>query len=331
MNAGTAARLIAVALAWIAAGARGTGHAQETESRRFREFLDQAYRGLVDRSPLLASEFGEQAGAGRWDDVSEAGLAREAGIVRKQLDEAKSGYSYDKLDRATQLRFRVFVDESQLLLDRYSRRDEFYPLNQIVGLHLQVADVLINQQPLNSVADARVYIRRISAVRTLMDQLTVRMTAQAARGIYIPKSVYPLRIDGAQNVTTTDMTPEDVHSLGLQEVSRVHREIEQVMRRLGVEGSVRDFMSSIREDPRFYNENSEAGRQAESSYPRAASQPGACEFYRKIGSPEWYTEADGPYGLAKVAREQIKQGISRGSTARAGIIGPCCRMRSGWE
>ncbi|MFX8641136.1 DUF885 family protein, partial [Acinetobacter baumannii] len=86
------------------------------------------------------------------------------------------------LDASTQLQYRVFVQESQLLLERYRWRDEFYPLNQIVGLHVQVPDVLINQQRLDSVADAQVYIRRISATRTLFAQLTTRMSAQAAKG-----------------------------------------------------------------------------------------------------------------------------------------------------
>src|SRR5882724_8776936 len=301
--------LAAVAL-FASVGAPEAGHAQDSESQRFRSFLDHAYDGVVHRSPMLASEFGEHVGDDRWDDVSESGLAADAQAVRKQLAAAKSQFSYDKLDASAKLQYRVFADESQLLLDRHKWRDEFYPLNQIVGLHVTVPDVLINQQRLDSVEDARTYIRRVSATRTLFQQLTARMTAQAVKGIYMPKSVYPLLIDGARNViggapfddqvdspiyadfkrrvgllglpdeqkkslmsdgraallndlgpayrtlidvlekhaaqtrvdggvwqlpqgdefyrflirqfTTTDMTPADVHALGLQEVSRVH-------------------------------------------------------------------------------------------------------------
>ncbi|MFK5098359.1 DUF885 family protein, partial [Klebsiella pneumoniae] len=87
----------------------------------------------VQRSPILASEFGERAGEDRWDDVSEAGLAADAKAIRDQLDAVKSQFAYEKLDASGKLQYRVFVNESQLLLDRYRWRDSFYPLNQIVG------------------------------------------------------------------------------------------------------------------------------------------------------------------------------------------------------
>ena len=69
--------------------------AEETESQRFRAFLDHAYEGVVQRSPILASEFGEHVGEDRWDDVSEAGLAADAKAIREQLDAVKSQFSYD--------------------------------------------------------------------------------------------------------------------------------------------------------------------------------------------------------------------------------------------
>lgn len=350
LSAGIAPRLLAAALIVGLVCTPQAGRAQESESQRFRAFLDQAYEGQVRRSPLLASEFGEHSGEDRWDDVSEQGLAAEADAIRQQLARAKSEFAFDKLDASTQLQYRVFVQESQLLLERYRWRDEFYPLNQIVGLHVQVPDVLINQQRLDSVADAQVYIRRISATRTLFAQLTTRMSAQAAKGIYMPKSVYPLLISGARNVvtgapfdknpdsaifadfqrrvnllsvpdsrkqqlvsdcrrallhdlgpayrqliallekqaaatpvdggvwqlpdgdefykflirqfTTTDMTPAQVHALGLKEVGRVRGEIEVIMNKLGFNGSVREFIDKTRSDPHFYHENTDEGRDA---------------------------------------------------------------------
>jgi uncharacterized protein (DUF885 family) len=68
------------------------------------------------------------------------------------LAAAKSQFSYDRLDASAKLQYRVFVNESQLLLHRYRWRDELYPLNQIVGLHVAVSDVLINQQRLDNIS-----------------------------------------------------------------------------------------------------------------------------------------------------------------------------------
>jgi len=148
-NARIVPRLLAAAAVYCCAA-----QAAETESQRFRAFLDHAYDGVVQRAPILASEFGEHVGEDRWDDVSEAGLAADAKAIRDQLDAVKSQFSYDELDASGKLQYRVFVNESRLLLDRYRWRDELYPLNQIVGLHVEVPDVLINQQRLDTAADA---------------------------------------------------------------------------------------------------------------------------------------------------------------------------------
>ena len=46
--------------------------------------------------------------------------------------------------------------------------------------------------------------------------------------------------------TTTDMTPADVHALGLEQVAKVHAQIEEVMHRIGFQGSLREFMEKTR-------------------------------------------------------------------------------------
>ncbi len=62
--------------------------------------------------------------------------------------------------------------------------------------------------------------------------------------------------------TTTDITPQQIHDLGLREVARVHREMQAVLDRLGFKGSVRQFMAQAKADPRFYYANTDEGRAA---------------------------------------------------------------------
>ena len=176
------------------------------------------------------------------------------------------------------------------------------------------------------------------------------MQTQAAQGIYIPKTVYPLLIEGAQNVisgaphgagadspifadfkrrmaeldipsdvkaaligeaqaaltqdlqpayedlirllktqerltpitggvwqlpggdafytflirqfTTTDMTPAQIHDMGLAEVARSQTEIAALMTKLGFKGTVREFMAQTKADPRNYVSDDDAGRAA---------------------------------------------------------------------
>jgi uncharacterized protein (DUF885 family) len=62
--------------------------------------------------------------------------------------------------------------------------------------------------------------------------------------------------------TTTDMTPRQIHELGLREVTRVHREMQAVMDRVAFKGTLRQFMAQMKADPKFYYPDTDAGREA---------------------------------------------------------------------
>ena len=52
--------------------------------------------------------------------------------------------------------------------------------------------------------------------------------------------------------TTTDLTAEEIHETGKNEVRRIGREMLEVMRQTGFDGSLEEFSSFLRSDPRFY-------------------------------------------------------------------------------
>jgi uncharacterized protein (DUF885 family) len=58
--------------------------------------------------------------------------------------------------------------------------------------------------------------------------------------------------------TTTDLTPKQIHEIGLAEVERIRGEMEQIIRELGFEGSFADFAEFLRTDPQFYFDTPEA-------------------------------------------------------------------------
>jgi len=65
-----------------------------------------------------------------------------------------------------------------------------------------------------------------------------------------------------RSYTTTDMTPDQVHTLGLQQVARIHNEVRDIMRQVGFTGTLQQFFAKMRTDKQFYFPNTEAGRQA---------------------------------------------------------------------
>jgi uncharacterized protein (DUF885 family) len=52
--------------------------------------------------------------------------------------------------------------------------------------------------------------------------------------------------------TTTNITPDEVHALGLARVAQIHREMEATIARTGFKGSFAEFLTFLRQDPRFY-------------------------------------------------------------------------------
>ncbi|MDQ3071062.1 MAG: DUF885 domain-containing protein [Acidobacteriota bacterium] len=85
---------------------------------------------------------------------------------------------------------------------------------------------------------------------------------------YIPGARTPLGIDAFPDGkafyqhrirmhTTLDLTPKQVHDIGLREVARLRAEMEQVQERAGFTGTLADFMKFLQTDPRFRVESEE--------------------------------------------------------------------------
>jgi uncharacterized protein (DUF885 family) len=62
--------------------------------------------------------------------------------------------------------------------------------------------------------------------------------------------------------TSTTLTPDEIHALGIREVARIQQEIIALKTGMEFEGSLQDFFSFARKSPYFYFEQTEQGRQA---------------------------------------------------------------------
>ena len=62
--------------------------------------------------------------------------------------------------------------------------------------------------------------------------------------------------------TTTTMTAEEIHQLGLSEVARLRGELEKVKAQVGFEGDLQAFFQHVQDDPAQLFPNTDAGREA---------------------------------------------------------------------
>ncbi len=62
-------------------------------------------------------------------------------------------------------------------------------------------------------------------------------------------------------MTTTELSADEIHDLGLDEVARIRGEMEGIMANTGFEGTLEEFFVFTREDPQFFFSQDEAGAQ----------------------------------------------------------------------
>ncbi|WP_262694634.1 DUF885 domain-containing protein [Kordiimonas aquimaris] len=66
------------------------------------------------------------------------------------------------------------------------------------------------------------------------------------------------------NNTTTNLTAEEIHQIGLDEVARLRAEMEAVREQVGFDGTLVEFFAELRDnkdDPRYYYPDTDEGRQ----------------------------------------------------------------------
>jgi prolyl oligopeptidase len=61
----------------------------------------------------------------------------------------------------------------------------------------------------------------------------------------------------AKSFTTTNLTPKEIHNIGLGEVARIRGEMEAVIKEVKFEGTFKEFLLFLREDKRFYYDTAE--------------------------------------------------------------------------
>lgn len=59
----------------------------------------------------------------------------------------------------------------------------------------------------------------------------------------------------SRSFTTTRLSPDEIHRIGLEEVKRIRDEMQQVIEEVEFDGSFEEFLTFLRTDPQFYFDN----------------------------------------------------------------------------
>ncbi len=94
--------------------------------------------------------------------------------------------------------------------------------------------------------------------------------------------------------TTTKLTPDEIHELGLKEVARIRGEMMQVIAKTGFKGSFDEFLAYLRTDPKFrYTDPKELLQAYEAMAKRV--DPQLPQYFGKLPRT--------PYGVRQIAEQ----------------------------
>lgn len=126
----------------------------------------------------------------------------------------------------------------------------FYTPFKTMAADVSAAD----QKRLRKMAKKVIMKSVVAAYRDLNDFMTQDYYPSArktlgAKSFKVGADFYPAMVE---YYTTMDLTPEEVHEIGLKEVARIRAEMEEIIKQVKFKGSFADFLNFLRTDPQFY-------------------------------------------------------------------------------
>ena len=241
------------------------------EDRLNHVFLGHVIRRALDRIPLdtgridaFSSEGGPGQTAGYLASVTriatradaEAWIARLEALPRfyeAQLDSARRGLETGLVQpRPTVENALTLIEpEAALTVETDPLLRPFEALPASIPAAEQAA---LRARAARAVAEGVMPIRREWA-RFLREDYLPRAPGTLGL-VHRPggRELYAFLVRG---YTTTDMTPDAVHQLGLREVARIRARMETEMRAAGWTGDFAGFLAFLRRDPQFYSPSRE--------------------------------------------------------------------------
>lgn len=170
------------------------------EKLQLNEWLNNKFYERVRRYPQYLAGLGIKERMTEWNDPSYEFALKELEIISNEMNEIKVKFNFDSLADEEKLSYRLFLENSQNSLDQIEWWYHDYALTQMYGAHSGVPTFLINQHPIENIADANAYIKRIELSGNYLEEILENTSESARRGIRPPKFVYDHVISTSRNI-----------------------------------------------------------------------------------------------------------------------------------
>ena len=170
------------------------------EKLQLNEWLNNKFYERVRRYPQYLAGLGIKERMTEWNDPSYEFALKELEIISNEMNEIKVKFNFDSLADEEKLSYRLFLENSQNSLDQNEWWYHDYALTQMYGAHSGVPTFLINQHPIDNIADANAYIKRIELSGNYLEKVLENTRESARKGIRPPRFVYGHVISTSRNI-----------------------------------------------------------------------------------------------------------------------------------
>lgn len=198
--------------------------------------------------------------------LSEIGRAMNQLIVRAKSN-AENGV------RPPRFAYEVVANEAKAIISGQPFDDSDADSSLWADTNSKIAELLAKSEITADQADALLAQAKtalVNSVKPAYQNLVDFMQADIANTSEQPQGVHALPNGEAYYAhqlkwtTTTDLTADEIHQLGLDEVARIRSEMETIKTDTGYEGTLQEFFTYIRDskdNEKFYYPNTDEGRQ----------------------------------------------------------------------
>jgi uncharacterized protein (DUF885 family) len=276
--------------------------APSVEARRAQltALLAEQWEYTLRRSPVLASVIGDRRYNDRWSDVSIEAFAADLAEAQKFLTRF-AAIDTTGFPEQEALNQQLMVRGLQEQLDNARFEAWLMPVNQSGGIHIGLPS-LVPSLPFATVKDYDDYVVRLTKLPGVLDGSIALMRHG------LSKRLVP--------TTTTEMTAEEIHALGLREVARIEAEQAAIGVRLGF-ADFAAFKRHVRTNQKLYAKSRAAILAAYRKYTDQmyAKLP---ELFGRLPRGKMTIEPVEPFREKEASGAQYDQGTPDG--ARPGMV-----------
>lgn len=186
----------------VVAAPQAVEQSEISESKRLNEWFAAKYEEQLQSSPMMLTFLGRKEKYDQMNDMTEAFEQKQLAWQAATVAELTTSFDYNNLTPEARISYDIWLYQYEVAKAGALFNKNNYIFTQFSGIQAFAAQFLINFHRVDEFSDMQAYIKRITAVGTMIDQLLVRAKENAVFGTRPPKFAYEGVIEQSGNLIT---------------------------------------------------------------------------------------------------------------------------------